>query len=41
MLTVLAILAVAAPAIATRTFTIHNNCPFTIWPAVCRFVFRS
>jgi hypothetical protein len=35
-LAVLAVLATAAtPSVAKRTFTVYNNCPFTIWPAVC------
>jgi hypothetical protein len=34
-LAVLAVIAVSASSTAARTFTVKNNCPFTIWPAVC------
>ena len=33
MKSTLAVLALAAGASA-RTFTVYNNCPFTIWPAI-------
>jgi hypothetical protein len=34
-------LAVAVVGVSARQFTVYNNCPFTIWPAVCSLFERS
>jgi hypothetical protein len=34
-LSALTVLAVSVTSAAARQMTVYNNCPFTIWPAVC------